>query len=130
MAPLTFRTRPTLLAFTTACGCTQNWATCHPTPSSVNRHQKNLSNRPKLLDHHKQSFGQFGSVTSAKVMMERDTGRSKSFGFVEMGSDADAQAAIEGMNGQPLGGRSVVVNEARPMEARPPRTGGGGCGGY
>ena len=79
-----------------------------------------------------QSFGQFGSVTSAKVMMERDTGRSKGFGFVEMGSDAEAQAAITGMNGQPLGGRSVVVNEARPMEARPPRTGGfgGGGGGY
>jgi len=73
-----------------------------------------------------QSFGQFGSVTSAKVMMERDTGRSKGFGFVEMGSDAEAQAAIEGMNGAPLGGRSLVVNEARPMEPRPPRTGGGG----
>ncbi len=79
-----------------------------------------------------QSFGEFGAVTSAKVMMERDTGRSKGFGFVEMGSDAEAQAAINGMNGQPLGGRSVVVNEARPMEARPPRTGGfgGGGGGY
>ena len=79
-----------------------------------------------------QSFGQFGAVTSAKVMMERDTGRSKGFGFVEMGNDAEAQAAIAGMNGQPLGGRSVVVNEARPMEARPPRTGGfgGGGGGY
>jgi RNA recognition motif-containing protein len=81
-----------------------------------------------------QSFGQFGSVTSAKVMMERDTGRSKGFGFVEMGSDAEAQAAINGMNGQSLGGRSVVVNEARPMEARPPRSGGfgggGGGGGY
>ena len=79
-----------------------------------------------------QSFGQFGGVTSAKVMMERDTGRSKGFGFVEMASDAEAQAAINGMNGQPLGGRSVVVNEARPMEARPPRTGGfgGGGGGY
>ena len=81
-----------------------------------------------------QAFGQFGAVTSAKVMMERDTGRSKGFGFVEMGSDAEAQAAINGMNGQPLGGRSVVVNEARPMESRPPRTGGygggGGGGGY
>jgi hypothetical protein len=79
-----------------------------------------------------QAFGQFGAVTSAKVMMERDTGRSKGFGFVEMGSDAEAQAAINGMNGQPLGGRSVVVNEARPMEARPPRSGGfgGGGGGY
>jgi len=79
-----------------------------------------------------QAFGQFGSVRSAKVMMERDTDRSKGFGFVEMGSDAEAQAAINGMNGQPLGGRSVVVNEARPMEARPPRSGGygGGGGGY
>jgi RNA recognition motif-containing protein len=76
-----------------------------------------------------QSFGQFGSVTSAKVMMERDTGRSKGFGFVEMGSDAEALAAIEGMNGAPLGGRSLVVNEARPMEPRPPRSGGGGYGG-
>jgi hypothetical protein len=73
-----------------------------------------------------QSFGQFGAVTSAKVMMERDTGRSKGFGFFEMGSDAEALAAIEGMNGAPLGGRSLVVNEARPMEPRPPRTGGGG----
>lgn len=79
-----------------------------------------------------QAFAQFGSVTSAKVMMERDTGRSKGFGFVEMGTDAEAQDAINGMNGQSLGGRNVVVNEARPMEARPPRTGGfgGGGGGY
>jgi len=75
-----------------------------------------------------QAFGAFGQVNSAKVMMERDTGRSKGFGFVEMGSDAEAQAAIEGMNGQSLGGRSLVVNEARPMEARPPRTGGFGGG--
>jgi hypothetical protein len=76
-----------------------------------------------------QAFSAFGAVTSAKVMMERDTGRSKGFGFVEMGSDAEAQAAIEGMHGQALGGRNVVVNEARPMEARPPRSGGGGFGG-
>ncbi len=76
-----------------------------------------------------QAFGQFGTVTSAKVMMERDTGRSKGFGFVEMGSDAEAQAAINGMHGQPLGGRAIVVNEARPMEPRPPRSGGGGYGG-
>jgi hypothetical protein len=75
-----------------------------------------------------QAFSQFGAVTSAKVMMERDTGRSKGFGFVEMGSDAEAQAAINGMNGQSLGGRSVVVNEARPMENRP-RSGGYGGGG-
>nr|WP_312373279.1 RNA-binding protein [Delftia acidovorans] len=80
-----------------------------------------------------QAFSQFGAVTSARVMMERDTGRSKGFGFVEMGSDAEAQAAVQGMNGQPLGGRSLVVNEARPMEPRPPRSGGfggGGGGGY
>ena len=82
-----------------------------------------------------QAFSQFGAVTSAKVMMERDTGRSKGFGFVEMGSEAEAQAAINGMNGQSLGGRSCVVNEARPMEPRPPRSGGyggggGGGGGY
>ena len=77
-------------------------------------------------DDLQQAFSEFGSVSSAKVMMERDTGRSKGFGFVEMGSDAEAQAAINGMNGQSLGGRSVTVNEARPMEARPPRTGGFG----
>ena len=78
-----------------------------------------------------QAFGQFGAVTSARVMMERDTGRSKGFGFVEMASEAEAQAAIQGMNGQPLGGRSLVVNEARPMEPRSPRSGGGfGGGGY
>lgn len=77
-----------------------------------------------------QAFSQFGAVTSAKVMMDRETGRSKGFGFVEMGSDPEAQAAISGMNGQPLDGRSIVVNEARPMEARPPRSGGFGGGGY
>ena len=76
-----------------------------------------------------QAFAAYGSVSSAKVMMERDTGRSKGFGCVEMGSDAEAQAAIGGMNGQQFGGRGLVVNEARPMEARPPRTGGGGFGG-
>ena len=83
-----------------------------------------------------QAFAAHGTVSSAKVMMERDTGRSKGFGFVEMGSDAEAQAAISGMNGQQYGGRGLVVNEARPMEARPPRSGGfgggagGGGGGY
>ena len=78
-----------------------------------------------------QSFSQFGTVTSAKVMMDRDTGRSKGFGFVEMGSDAEAQAAINGMNGQSIGGRAVVVNEARPREERPGGfRGGSGGGGY
>ena len=76
-----------------------------------------------------QTFGQFGAVQSAKVMMERDTGRSKGFGFVEMGSDAEAQAAIQGVHGQNFGGRGLVVNEARPMEPRPPRSGGYGGGG-
>ena len=83
-----------------------------------------------------QAFAAHGTVSSAKVMMERDTGRSKGFGFVEMGSDAEAQAAINGMNGQQYGGRGLVVNEARPMEPRAPRSGGfgggagGGGGGY
>ena len=81
-----------------------------------------------------QAFGQFGTVTSAKVMMDRDTGRSKGFGFVEMSSDAEAQSAIEGMNGQSLSGRAIVVNEARTREDRPggfrgPYGGGGGSGG-
>src|SRR3989344_4065443 len=70
-----------------------------------------------------QAFGQFGAVTSAKVMMERDTGRSKGFGFVEMGSDAEAQAAINGMNGQPRGGRSSGGGYGGGRE------GGGGYGG-
>ena len=79
-----------------------------------------------------QAFSQFGAVTSAKVMMDRDTGRSKGFGFVEMGSDAEAQSAINGMNGQSLEGRAIVVNEARPREDRPGGFGGrgGGGGGY
>ncbi|MFO1340821.1 MAG: RNA-binding protein [Burkholderiaceae bacterium] len=81
-------------------------------------------------DSLQQAFAEFGTVTSAKVMMDRDTGRSKGFGFVEMGSDAEAQAAINGMNGQPLEGRAVVVNEARPREERPGGFGGGGRGGY
>jgi len=75
-----------------------------------------------------QAFSQFGHVASAKVMMDRETGRSKGFGFVEMGSDAEAQAAINGMNGQALEGRAIVVNEARPREDRPGGFGGGGGG--
>ena len=79
-------------------------------------------------DDLQQAFAQYGSVSSAKVMMDRDTGRSKGFGFVEMGSDAEAQAAITGMNGQALDGRAIVVNEARPREERPGGFGGGGGG--
>ncbi|MFM2065759.1 MAG: hypothetical protein RLZZ584_668 [Pseudomonadota bacterium] len=80
-----------------------------------------------------EAFGAFGAVNSAKVMMDRETGRSKGFGFVEMGSDADAQSAINGLNGQAIAGRAVVVNEARPREERPggfrSPYGGGGAGG-
>ena len=80
-------------------------------------------------DDLQQAFAQFGTVSSAKVMMDRDTGRSKGFGFVEMGSDAEAQSAINGMNGQALDGRALVVNEARPREERPGGFGGGRPGG-
>ncbi len=79
-------------------------------------------------DDLQQEFAAFGSVQSAKVMMERDTGRSKGFGFVEMSSPAEAQAAIEGLHGKNFGGRDLTVNIARPMEARPPRSNGGGFG--
>ena len=77
-------------------------------------------------DSLQQAFSEFGTVTSAKVMMDRDTGRSKGFGFVEMGSDQEAQAAIRGMHGQSVDGRALVVNEARPREERPGGFGGGG----
>ena len=82
-------------------------------------------------DDLQQHFSAFGNVQSAKVMMERDTGRSKGFGFVEMSSSQEAQAAIEGLHGKNMGGRDLTVNIARPMEARAPRTGGfgGGFGG-
>ena len=73
-----------------------------------------------------QLFGQHGTVVSAQIINDRDTGRSKGFGFVEMGSDEEAQAAIAGLNGQQHGGRALTVNEARPREER---TGGGGGGG-
>jgi RNA recognition motif-containing protein len=72
-----------------------------------------------------QLFGQHGNVQSAQVIMDRDTGRSKGFGFVEMGSDQEAQTAIQALNGTEVDGRSLTVNEARPKEG-----GGGGRGGY
>ena len=80
------------------------------------------------------AFSEYGAVSSAKVMMDRETGRSKGFGFVEMTSDAEAQAAVNGLNGQPVAGRAIVVNEARPREERPagfrsPYGGSGGGGG-
>jgi len=73
-------------------------------------------------------FEPHGTVDSAEVIMDRDTGRSKGFGFVEMSSDAEAQAAIAALNGQSSGGRSITVNEAKPKTDRP--RGGGGGGGY
>jgi cold-inducible RNA-binding protein len=76
-------------------------------------------------DSLRQHFAEFGDVSSAKVMMDRDTGRSKGFAFVEMGSPAAAQAAIRGMHGKSVDGRALVVNEARPREERPGGFGGG-----
>ena len=70
--------------------------------------------RDESLQH---AFSEFGSVQSAKVMMDRDSGRSKGFGFVEMGSDADAQTAVDKLNGSELDGRKIVVSEARPKTA-------------
>ena len=71
----------------------------------------------------------YGTVESAQVIMDRDTGRSKGFGFVEMKTDQEAQAVIAGLNGQMSGGRSLTVNEAKPREDRGGR-GGGGRGGH
>lgn len=73
-------------------------------------------------------FSQCGTVESAKVISDRDTGRSKGFGFVEMSSDAEAAAAISKFNGADFDGRAITVNEARPMEPRAPRSGGFGGG--
>ena len=75
-----------------------------------------------------QMFSQYGTVTSAQVIQDRETGRSKGFGFVEMGSDAEAQAAINGLNEQEHNGRPLAVNEARPREDRGGGGGGGGGG--
>ncbi|MFA5855586.1 MAG: RNA-binding protein [Candidatus Gracilibacteria bacterium] len=75
------------------------------------------------------AFGECGVVVSASIIIDRMSGRSKGFGFVEMSTDEEAQAAIAKWNGQDLDGRKLVVNEARPMEERPPRTGGFNRGG-
>ena len=80
-------------------------------------------------DELKNEFSKAGTVSSAMVIMDKMTGRSKGFGFVEFESDEEAAKAIEMLNGQMLGGRSLTVNEARPLEARPPRRDGGGFGG-
>lgn len=76
-----------------------------------------------------QLFAQHGSVNSAQVVMDRDTGRSKGFGFVEMGSDQEAAAAIQALNGKEVDGRALTVNEARPKTEGGGRGGGGGGGG-
>src|SRR5215468_9943081 len=75
-----------------------------------------------------QLCAQHGTVQSAEIIQDRDTGRSKGFGFVQMGSDAEAQAAIAALHGQEVDGRALTVNEAKPREERP-RGGGGGGGG-
>ncbi|MDO8470864.1 MAG: RNA-binding protein [bacterium] len=74
-------------------------------------------------------FSKAGTVETASIIIDKMSGRSKGFGFVEMSTDEDAQKAIEMFNGKELDGRSLTVNEARPMEPRAPRQGGGGFGG-
>jgi RNA recognition motif-containing protein len=74
-------------------------------------------------------FSQYGSVQSAQVISDRDTGRSKGFGFVEMASESEASSAIEALNGREHEGRALTVNEAKPREDRPRGGGGGGGGG-
>jgi RNA recognition motif-containing protein len=81
-------------------------------------------------DDMQRTFSEFGSVNSAKVVMDRDSGRSKGFGFVEMATAAEATAAIDALHGQDLGGRDMVVNVAKPMEPRAPRAGGYGGNRY
>jgi RNA recognition motif-containing protein len=80
-------------------------------------------------DELRDTFSQAGTVTSTSIIMDKMTGRSRGFGFVEMENDADAQKAIEMWNGKDFGGRKLTVNEAKPMEARAPRSNDGGYGG-
>lgn len=79
-------------------------------------------------DELKSAFEVYGEVSSARIVTDRESGRSKGFGFVEMTSDDDARSAIEGLNNQEIGGRKVVVNEARPREERPREASGFGGG--
>jgi RNA recognition motif-containing protein len=81
----------------------------------------------------REAFGEFGTVTSASVVIDRETGRSRGFGFVEMATDAEGHKALEGMNGRDWNGRTLTVNEARPREQRPREdfaNRGGGGGGF
>src|SRR5271156_3558337 len=80
-------------------------------------------------DELRDAFSQAGAVSSVSILMDKMTGRSRGFGFVEMENDADAQKAIEMWNGKDFGGRKLTVNEAKPMEQRAPRSNGGGYGG-
>lgn len=92
-----------------------------------------VGNLPYSVDDNalRDNFGEFGTVASAKVMTDRDTGRSKGFGFVEMGSPEEAEAAIAGLNGMSVAGRAIVVNISRPKESTGGGFGGGGNrGGY
>ncbi|MFQ5729047.1 MAG: RNA recognition motif domain-containing protein [Waddliaceae bacterium] len=86
-----------------------------------------VGNWPHDLDNNdlKDTFRPYGEVESAQIIMDRDTGRSKGFGFVKMGNEAEAQAAIDGLNGTEVGGRAINVNEARPQVDRGGRGGGG-----
>ena len=79
-------------------------------------------------DDLREAFGAFGTVTSANVISDRDSGRSKGFAFVEMSDDSSARQAIEKLNGTEMDGRTITVNEARPREDRPHGGGGGGGG--
>ena len=90
-----------------------------------------VGNLPYSIDDAilRNNFTEFGGVTSAKVMMDRDTGRSKGFGFVEMSTSEQAEAAIQSLNGMSVDGRSIVVNISRPKEPSTGGYGGGGGGG-
>jgi cold-inducible RNA-binding protein len=104
-------------------------AFCEPTglnskENKMNIYVGNLSYEA-TDDELRELFEEFGEVSSASVIQDRESGRSRGFGFVEMPNDAEAQAAIDGLNGRDVQGRSLRVNEARPREERPPRRDGG-----
>lgn len=91
-----------------------------------------VGNLPYTADENalKDLFSQAGTVVSSAVIMDKMTGRSKGFGFVEMSTDDEATSAINSLNGKDMDGRAITVNEARPMTERPPRQNGGGGGGW
>ena len=97
----------------------------------VNRMKLYVGNIPHAYQEKdlEEVFSEFGTVVSAKVIIDRVTGRSKGFGFVEMGSKEEGEKAVEELNGKEVGGRAIVVNEARPQEKRERRPFGGGGGG-